>query len=59
MNHDCYPPKILCKLDVIFIGFYIVKIVKNFWLEENSKVFPLAVLYIYYPPSHPAHLRLF
>ena len=35
MNHDCYPPKILCKSDMIFIGFCNLKIIKFFWLEEN------------------------
>ena len=37
MNHDCYPPKILCKSDMILIGFSYLKIVKVFLLEKNIK----------------------
>ncbi len=37
MNHDCYPPKILCKSDMILIGFSNLKIVKVFLLEKSIK----------------------
>ena len=30
MNHDCYPTKILCKSEMILIGFYNLKIVSFF-----------------------------
>ena len=34
-NHDFYPPKILCKSNMILIGFCNLKIVKVVLLEEN------------------------